>query len=317
MAPLLVSVIVPVRNAERYVSEALASILDEKKTPIEVIVVNDKSSDRSLERVSEFRDARIRVIEGPGRGYSASMNAGLAAARGSIIMECDADDLYPKHRIKQQVRWLDSHPEHDAVCGSFSTIDHKGDLIAHLECGADPADITHELIDGKVRTHLCTYAIRSPLIVKVGSFRGYFESGGDIDFQLRLGEVGRIAYVPENCYFYRLHGSSITHTQPTAIREFFGQKAYEFQLQRRRDGLDDLQRGCPPPKPDADVSRVHTANEHVQEMLLGRAWREHRARRKAQSLRTGLRALMTNPMKISVWRSVLALALKSPRGSLF
>lgn len=291
---LLISIIVPMHNAENYIGQTLASILLEKETRIEVIVVNDKSTDRSLQQVLKLRDDRVRVIEGPGRGISACMNTGLANARGSIIMRCDADDLYPQSRILHQVRWLEGHPEYDGVCGAFSMIDRQGNLVTNLPW-----------------THLCTYAIRSSLIRKVGGFREYFETSEDLDFQLRLDEMGRIAQLPENWYFYRLHGSSVTHIQHSVTREFFQRTAYSFQKQRRTFGRDDLQRGCPPPKPDLGSSKVRSAVEHIQEVLLAKAWDEHRIGKKARALRTGIRALAANPLKVKVWKSTLALALRS------
>ena len=271
----LVSIIMPMLNAEAYVSKTLASLLLEHETPIEVIVVNDKSTDQSLERVLAFSDERIRVIDGASRGISACMNAGLAVARGAVIMRCDADDLYPADRISRQMAWLSAHPGSSAVCGLFSTIDSRGRPVSDLRCGTEPCDITSELRQGTVRTHFCTYAVRAESIRKVGGFREYFESAEDIDMQFRLGESGRIGYVPELFYFYRLHATSITHKQSTVLREFFNRTAHDFQTQRRRAGLDELQRGHPPSKPQTAQSAPLSANAHVQALLLGRAWHEH------------------------------------------
>ncbi|HSS95799.1 MAG TPA: glycosyltransferase family 2 protein, partial [Terriglobales bacterium] len=104
----IVSVIMPMRNTEQFVSAALGSILNGNEASIEVIVVDDKSTDRSRDRVLEFSDRRIRMVPGPGRGVAAAMNAGLTAANGTIIMFCDSDDEYPAGRLKQQVAWLDN-----------------------------------------------------------------------------------------------------------------------------------------------------------------------------------------------------------------
>lgn len=307
---VLLSIVVPMRNAENYISKSLVSLLREIETPIEVIVVNDKSTDASLARVLEFSDKRIRVIDGPGRGAAACMNTGFAEARGAVLMHCDADDWYPETRIRQQVAWLNANPDYAAVCGSFSTIDRKGRLVSDLQCGVKPLEITGELREGVVRTSLCTYAIRAEAMVKAGGFREYFESSYDIDMQLRLCEVGRIGYVPETFYFYRIHESSITHRQSNVVREFFERTAHYFQEQRRTSGLDDLQRGRPPSKPEAGLSSANSASAHIQGMLLGRAWREHDAGLKANAVATGLRALAENPSNFRVWKSLLALALK-------
>ena len=86
------------------------------------------------------------------------MNVGYADARGSIMMFCDSDDLYPDGAYQPTGSIFADHPEYDGVCGIFSTIDRKGNLIAKMQCGDDPAEITNELISGKLRTSFCTYA---------------------------------------------------------------------------------------------------------------------------------------------------------------
>ena len=307
----LVSIIVPMRNAENYVSDALVSILREKQVPIEVIVVNDNSTDSSLDRVLNFSEDRVRVIEGRARGVAATLNTGLAEARGAIIMRCDGDDLYPEKRIMHQVAWLRANPEYAAVCGSYSTIDCKGRLVSELPCGGEPVEITGELIRGIIRTSLCTYAIRAEAMVKVGKFRDYFETSSDIDMQLRLCEVGRIGYVPEIFYYWRIHTSSLTHQQSNALVEFFEQTALELQKQRRKSGSDDLQRGHPPLKPAHGSHSLMRADVHIQSMLLGRAWRQYAQGRKLEALRTGIRALIVEPRNLRLWKSVLALVVKS------
>ena len=312
---MLVSVIVPLKNAQDYVACALTSILSEKDTPLEVVVVNDRCTDASLDRVREIEDERMRVVDAPGRGISACLNVGLVEAQGDIIMRCDADDLYPPGRIKEQVSWLRSHPDIDAVCGGFSMIDAHGSVVTELRFGDDEAEITDELAHGTVRTHLCTYAVRSSLIGSVGGFREYFETAEDIDFQLRMGEMGRITCVPENWYHYRIHASSITHTQRTSLRAYFKEYACELQRQRRAGKRDALQMGQAPCNSDDAMAldKPLSADDHIQGLLLGRAWQEHRTGQKTRALRTGLRALMVNPRRKAVWKSVGSLAIKPAR----
>ncbi|MFZ2160715.1 MAG: glycosyltransferase family A protein [Sideroxyarcus sp.] len=305
-----VSVLVPMHNAEPYVVAALASVLLEKDVPIEVVVINDKSTDRSLEKVLGVSDKRIRVIDGPGTGVSACLNVGLAAAKGDIVMRCDADDLYPPGRIKDQAAWLDVNPEYAAVCGSFSTIDTAGRLIANLATGDTIKDITVELNSGKTRTSLCTYAIRRASLHVVGGFRPYFVTAGDIDFQLRLGEVAKVMYLPLSCYLYRLHDSSITHTQGNSKRIFFEETARQFLLQRRATGQDDLQRGRPPSPPDVKSDKPGTVVRQIQGMLTGAAWDEHAAGNKPKAVYLGWRALRQSPGDLGLWRSLLALIMK-------
>jgi glycosyltransferase involved in cell wall biosynthesis len=310
---VVVSVIVPVYNAEPYISAAVSSILRERVVSLEVVVVNDRSTDRSAELVRAFDDPRIRLIDGPGRGAAAAMNAGYSAARGSIIMCCDADDYYPEARIARQVEWLQQHPEYDGICGGFSSVDEKDNFLTKMQCGETETEITEELLSGHLRTSYCTYAIRSTLLHKVGQFREFFSAAYDLDFQLRIGALGRIYFVPDQFYFYRIHSSSITHTQPDNTREFFEATAYKMHRQRLANGRDDLQLGREIVLPTSDQKRIHSASVHSQELLLGRAWREHAAGRKWQAVKTGVRALAFNPTRVALWKSVLALVLKSSK----
>lgn len=313
---LLVSIIMPVFNGEKYLSAAIESVLLQTFREFEFIILDDGSTDASLRIIQEFqrRDSRIRVISRENRGHVKTLNELLGYVQGEYVGFNAHDDNSPPERLSRQVAWLRANPEYAAVCGSFSTIDGDGRLLTDMQSGMEPADVTDELRSGKLRTHICTFVVRTETMIKVGGFREYFESAEDIDLQFRLAEAGRIGYVPETFYFYRLHSSSITHTLNTHRREFFDRVALDFQKQRRTSGTDDLQRGCPPSKPETGLTPANAASAHIQGMLLGRAWREHGAGDKAKALGTGLRALTANPSDVKVWKSLVALALKPAGG---
>ncbi|MBD2022177.1 glycosyltransferase family 2 protein [Leptolyngbya sp. FACHB-36] len=306
----LVSVVVPMHNAEAYISETVRSILQENNTALEVVVVSDACTDASPERVHQIGDSRIRMIEGPGRGYVAAVNAGFAAAHGEIIMRCDADDLFPAQRIMRQAEWLTQHPEWGAVCGGFATIDANGRLIANLRTNL-AEEITEELQNGIIRNHFCTYAIRAEWIKALGGARPELNGSSELDILLRLSELTRVWYLPEIDYFYRLHDQSLTHNQRNVERLFFDDLIVKLQKQRRTQGQDDLQLGIPlPAAPTTEDDSVLAVDEHVQGQLLGRAWQEHQAGQKFRALATGVRSVATHPKNMGAWRSLLALAVK-------
>lgn len=308
----LVSVVMPMRNAEPYVLAALASVLAEQRVPIEVIVVDDGSTDRSRHLVASLTDSRIRLLSGPQRGIAACLNVGFQGALGRILMRCDADDLYPMHRISEQSDWLEAHPQHGAVCGPFGTIDKRGRLVSALGAGRDLAeDVDAELRAGITRTSLCTFAIRREVFGSAGLFREYFETSEDIDFLLRLGEVCRVGYVSRIRYLYRLHQSSITHVQATARREFFDHMARHFQVQRREQEADDLQRGHPAMPPELPTHESQSASRHVQGILVGQAWRALQEGARVPALRFMARAVGVSPTNAQAWRSLLVLAWRS------
>lgn len=308
----LASILMPMRNAEPYVGEALASILSETAIDIEVVVVDDGSSDGSRARVNAIGDRRIRIVDGPERGVAVCVATALGAARGDIVMRCDADDLYPAGRIRRQMEWLSRHPTYVAVCGSHTTVDQQGRFLADLTscCGSEPADIRAELLEGTTRTHFCAFAVRAEAAREVGGFREYFESACDLDFQMRLAEQGEIRYLPESAYLYRLHGESITHKQNRERRIFYEETARAFCQQRRLSGQDDLQKGTPPAPPPGKEEPAGELEEHIQGMLLGEAWRQHALGHRRQAAQLGYRALLARPLCLGAWKSCAALLLK-------
>ena len=308
-----ISVLMPMRNAEPYVREAVASVLAQDCPGMELIVVDDGSTDQSRRIVESFGDARVRIVEGPRRGFAAAWNAALAAAGGDAVMQCDADDAYPVGRVASQVKLLEEKPEFGAVCGGFSTMDGQGRLVAQLSRGGGGGEeITRELLDGKTRTTLCSFAVRREHLAALNGMRVYFETGPDIDLQFRLAERCRIWYVPEELYRYRLHETSVTHTIGKVRRAFFDDYAKELRRQRAEGRRDDLDLGTPLTPPDS--GQASNSREQIQGMLLASAWLAHRRGDRMDALKKGLRALTVQPGSLGAWKSVAALLLK-PSGS--
>src|SRR5262249_30760912 len=122
----LVSVLMPMHNAEPYVRAAVESVLSQQGVELELIIIDDHSKDRSGEVARCIQDPRIRILEGPGKGISAALNMAIDAARGDIVTRCDADDLYTEGRLSFQVGWLEEHTEFGAICGVFSSMTSDG-----------------------------------------------------------------------------------------------------------------------------------------------------------------------------------------------
>src|SRR5688572_28275653 len=135
----LVSVIMPMRNARPFVADAVRSVLAQNSVELEIIVVDDGSTDGSGDIVRGMTDPRVRMVQGPEKGIAAAFNTGLAAARGDLLARCDADDFYPAGRLSWQVAALEKLPEYGAVCGYYSTIDPRGRLVAERN-GDYPAE---------------------------------------------------------------------------------------------------------------------------------------------------------------------------------
>ncbi len=307
-----ISVIVPMRNAAPYVAQTLASILEEKSVNLEVIVVNDGSTDDSAQIVSALNDPRIRMIDGPQQGIAASVNAGLAACRGAVTIRCDADDLWVAGRCTRQLQILNVSETTVAVCGGYSTIDAQGRPVANLDTGASAQDITDELRSGHTRTHFGTFAIRTALLRELGGARDYFVGTEDIDLQLRIACAGTVQYDPAPVYRYRLHDTSSTHTQSSPQRDFLTQQARRFVVQRMESGADDLDRGTAQPPPEGGEDAPMSVAEQTLSQQIGHAWRLRRDRHRGRALVAITHLLMRNPTSLRVWKQWLWMLLKTP-----
>ena len=315
-ARVAVSVLMPMRDPGAYLQAAVDSVLQQDHRDLELVIIDDGSRDGSRERVLAMSDPRIRLVDGPRAGISACLNTGLAHATGAIVMRCDADDLYPPGRVARQVAWLQRHPQAIATCGAFSMVDAGGSLVASPLRSLDQpvADATDRILDGRLATHLCAFAIRREAVDRIGGFRPWFETAEDIDFALRLAEAGAVGFDPFDAYLYRLHGTSITHTQASVRRRFYEQQARAMSGERRTTGADALMRGEPPAPPALDdprAARADGAGLHVAQLLVGQSWQAFAEGRRRAAIGAALRALASHPLHAAAWKALLLVSVRA------
>ncbi len=210
MAPL-VSVLLPVYNAEAFIGPAVESILGQTFGDFELIVVNDGSTDGSpaiLERLAAA-DARVRLISRPNTGYVPALNEALAVARGDLIARMDADDVSLPARFERQVAYLADHPACVMVGTHVAIMDGDGAVIgpmAHVQFGHDAID--RALMNrGWALVHP-TIMARAWAVRQVGGYRPELCPNEDHDLFLRLAEVGPVENLPEVLLHYRKHAAS-------------------------------------------------------------------------------------------------------------
>lgn len=206
--PPRVSVLMPVYNAQRYLSEALDSVLAQTYDDFELIAVDDGSTDRSPRILQGYakRDGRLRVIRRPNRGIVAALNDGLAQSRGELIARMDGDDTCSPARLEKQIALLDGRPDVVAV-GTWATLtDPYGSPTGEQRPAIDHAAIDATLMqgDGSSIIHATT-VIRRGALTAVGGWRAEYNWVEDLDLFLRLAEVGKLANVAEDLYRYRRH----------------------------------------------------------------------------------------------------------------
>jgi glycosyltransferase involved in cell wall biosynthesis len=222
MSPL-VSVVIPVFNAERFLAKTLSSVQKQTYNNIEIIIVNDGSSDSSLEIAARYAlsDPRIRVDSQKNKGVASARNFGLRCSSGEYIAFLDADDLWHPTKIERQMRVLlelTDSARPGAVYTLYRTIDTE-DLVKNSSVKWSKA--------GAISTHLVTMPVgngssiltRREVAVAVGGFDSTykdFDAGGceDLDFELKIAARFPIAVVPEYLVGYRSYqGNMSSHTE--------------------------------------------------------------------------------------------------------
>jgi glycosyltransferase involved in cell wall biosynthesis len=208
-----VSVVTAVYNGERYLLTSLESVLCQESVDFECVVVNDGSTDASGRMLDELarRDARLRVLHQPNRGLTESLIRGCAAARGRYVARHDADDLSLPGRLARQWRLLENHSGVSMAASWGVAIGPGDETLFEIRRPDDPERATAGLLgeDAGPVGH-GSVMFRAEQYRRVGGYRAAFRVAQDWDLWLRLVEHGRIAYVPEVLYAYRVDEVSIS-----------------------------------------------------------------------------------------------------------
>lgn len=209
----LASIIIPCFNAEKWVREAIESCLNQTYRPIEIIVIDDGSTDRSLEIIKSFGD-NIRFETGPNRGGNTARNLGFAISKGEFIQFLDADDCLLPEKIERQVSCLESGKA-DVVYGDWRHQHHRPDGKVELEEAAisgEHADILAALLsDWWVAPAAILF--RRSAVERAGGWDESLTAAQDRDFFISVAMTGAtIVYQPGCHSIYRRYGNVTVST---------------------------------------------------------------------------------------------------------
>jgi glycosyltransferase involved in cell wall biosynthesis len=218
----LVTVAIAVRDGAPLLGEAIRSALDQTHAPVEVVVVDDGSTDTSA-AVAEAFGPPVRVVRIPPSGIGAARNAGIVASRGAFLSFLDADDVFVPGKTAAQLRLLDASPSLDAVFGWARQVVVRPDLAPRVRI---PAEVAPVAIPN-------TVLIRRAALGRVGPFSGV-PAGQGIDWALRVREAGlRTAMLPEVVYIRRIHGANQGLARPDLARHRLAVLKASLDRQRR------------------------------------------------------------------------------------
>ena len=211
----LVSVVIPVFNGERFLREAVRSVLDQQYAPLEIIIVDDGSTDGTA-TVARSLPATVRYLHQPNQGPAAARNRGIEQAQGGLIAFADADDLWPPAKLELQLPYLINDPGVEIVMGRVQLLSETG------------------LTESAFSVNLGCAVIRKSVFDRVGLFDETMRYSEDVDWFMRARESGAaIMTIDAVTLFYRQHEQNMTRGKSTS--ELNVLKALKRSLDRRRE----------------------------------------------------------------------------------
>lgn len=237
MSKPLISVIMPVYNGEQHIHAALRSLLCEDKLNLDIIVVDDGSTDRSTEIVRDISSSNpmVRLISGPHTGVSKARNAGLAAVppNARYITFLDSDDLNSPGRIARQLSRLQQNPEREFVIGLMQFFEAADEAT----CTPLPGSRTMTLRSVQLASALFSRNVFGQL----GGFNEEMQHGEDTDFFLRLLESGLSYHMEDEvAVMYRRHLTNMTNDLAKTRRGFMDAIRRSIARRRENDTIVEL-----------------------------------------------------------------------------
>lgn len=205
-----VSVIMPVYNAEKYLEEAVKSVLNQTFDDFEFIIINDGSTDSSLDIIKSFKDERIRIIDNKcNLKIVDALNKGLDAAAGEYAVRMDADDICLADRLRKLTDFMDNN-KNTGICGSYIQ-KFKGDKYYPAKKVPLSSDEINEMLFFRSPLMHPSVIMRMEFINKYNlRYRNEFETAEDYGFWVEAADFFDFANIPEVLLYYRLSENSIT-----------------------------------------------------------------------------------------------------------
>lgn len=209
----LVSIVMSVYNDELYLKQSLDSIFAQTMQDFEIIIVDDASTDRTVEIINEYQDERIRLyLNETNQGLTKNLNRGLSFVRGEYIARMDGDDICRPDRLEKQIQWLEAHPSLMLIsCRTHMFGDE--DLVSDIQ--GTPKQLQARMLIRPVLAHP-GFMMRRELVEKQGfCYDESYRSAQDYNFAVRVAKQFEIGIAPEVLLDYRVHKKQVSSKRGT------------------------------------------------------------------------------------------------------
>lgn len=257
---ILISVILPVYNAELYLKEAIESILKQTYKSFELIILNDGSSDNSLNIINSFKDDRIILIDRKNKGLVYTLNEGINMAKSKYIARMDADDISLSDRFEKQIKHMEENSL-DICGGHFLLIDERDNIN-----GLSLVPLSHETcflsLVSKVPFAHPSVMIRKDFLTKNNLRYGQseYKIAEDLDFWIRMYEKdARFGNVNDIIFRYRILDSSLSRVNNSGIIKDTKNMLNNFLINNKNDLINILDK-IPKKLNDEELSLIVRSN---------------------------------------------------------
>jgi len=301
-----VSVIMAIRNGAAYLSAAIDSILAQTFTDFEFIIIDDGSDEPAtleLLRAYAARDARLKIVSRANKGLTRSLNEGISLAAGELLARMDGDDIATPSRLEKQVAFMRSNPDVVLLGGAYELIDGAGRPIRTWTPANDDATLQTHCLEGS--TPIChpLAMMRADAVQRVGGYDESFTVAQDLDLWLRLGEVGRMACLPDVLLQYRQHAGSVSEKKQVMQTENMRRACLAAYKRRGVEGRYTCRADTGWRPTDDRASRARVALQY--------GWWAFNAGHRGTARHYGWKAAKTMPWSTAGWKLLGCAFLKS------
>jgi glycosyltransferase involved in cell wall biosynthesis len=210
----LVSVILPVYNSEKYVADAIDSILRQSFTDFELIIIDDGSNDQSAKIIRGFVDSRIVFVSRPNKKLVATLNEGIGLANGRYIARQDADDVSLPTRLARQVEFLEAYADIGMLGTNYFVVDEAGRTIGRTNVFTHPQDLrVAETLENQFGHGSVMF--RKSILEVTGLYDASVRHAEDSDLWNRFAKVTSIANLKEPLYKWQANPEGISARNAT------------------------------------------------------------------------------------------------------
>lgn len=209
-----VSVILPTYNGSAYIAEAIQSVLEQTYADFELIIVNDCSTDNTLEIITEYakKDSRIRVINNETNAkLPQALNIGFRAARGQYYTWTSDDNRYLPNAFEVMLSLLEEKLTVGLVYCNMNLIDERGNITKEGRLPEPDTLVRHNCVGA-------CFMYRSTVAKSVGTYDPEMFLAEDYDYWMRIYQKSTLEHIDETCYLYRIHGGSLTAQRQQQIK---------------------------------------------------------------------------------------------------